>query len=171
MLNALLDSILEDIIRDGMTTEQQLRAIYDYVYFNIAYVSTSDKSSWVRAAYNGLKNQKGDCFTYFALSKGMMQRLGIENMDVERLPELAAAVNERHYWNLVNIGTQAEPQWYHFDACPIKDNPYPWGFLMTDDQLARYSDMRENSMGIAGYFYAYNTELYPQRATTIITYP
>ena len=169
MLNALLDPILDAIILDSMTTKQKLRAIYDYVYENVAYVSTSDKSSWVRAAYNGIVNRNGDCFTYFALSKAMMERLGIKNMDVERLPELATAVNERHYWNLVNIGTETEPRWYHFDACRIKDISRPWGFLMTDDQLILYSDTRENANGISGYFYAYDTTRYPPRATEIIT--
>ena len=171
MLNDLLDPILEKLIRNGMDTKQKLRAIYDYVYENVAYVSTSDKSSWVRAAYNGLKNRNGDCFTYFALSKAMMERVGIENMDVERLPELAIMVNERHYWSLVNIGTETEPKWYHFDACHLNDIGRPWGFLMTDEQLITYSEARENKNGISGYFYSYDTSLYPARATEIITYP
>lgn len=171
MLNALLDPILDRIISDSMTTKQKLRAIYDYVYENVAYVSTSDKSSWVRAAYNGLKNRNGDCFTYFALSKAMMERLGIENMDVERLPELAIMVNERHYWNLVNIGTKEAPQWYHFDACHLNDIGRPWGFLMTDEQLINYSETRENKNGISGYFYYYDTTKYPPRATEVITHP
>ena len=50
MLYSRLDPILANIIKDGMDTTQKLRAIYDYVYVNTAYVSTSDKSSWVRAA-------------------------------------------------------------------------------------------------------------------------
>ena len=171
MLNALLDPILNSIIRDSMSTKQKLSAIYNYVYENVAYVSTSDKSSWIRAAYNGLKNRNGDCFTYFALSKAMMERLGIENMDVERLPEFAIAVGERHYWNLVNIGTQTAPLWYHFDACHLNDMGRPWGFLMTDEQLIQYSNQRVHASGIAGYFYAYDTTLYPQRAPQIITNP
>ena len=169
MLNNLLDPILSSIIRDSMSTQQKLRAIYDYVYENIVYVSTSDKSSWVRAAYNGLQSRNGDCFTYFALSKAMMERVGIENMDIERLPAVVAQVNERHYWSLVNIGTQAEPQWYHFDACHLNDIGRPWGFLMTDAQLIQYSEKRENADGISGYFYLYNTAVYPASATQIIT--
>ena len=169
MLYNYLDPVLDNIIRDNMTTQQKLRAIYDYVYSNVAYVSTSDKSSWVRTAYNGILNRNGDCFTYFALSKAMMERIGIENMDVERLPELAAMVNERHYWSLVKIGTATEPQWYHFDACHLKDIGRPWGFLMTDEQLMQYSDIKENANGISGYFYTYDTTRYPQRATEIIT--
>ena len=100
-----------------------------------------------------------------------MERVGIENMDVERLPELAIMVNERHYWSLVNIGTETEPKWYHFDACHLNDIGRPWGFLMTDEQLITYSEARENKNGISGYFYSYDTSLYPARATEIITYP
>ncbi len=169
MLYNLIDPILDDILYDGMTTVQKLRAIYDYAHANISYVSTSDKSSWVRAAYNGLMSRTGDCFTYFALSKAMMERIGIQNMDIERLPEVAAMVNERHYWSIVNIGSQANPKWYHFDSCPIKGMPYSWGFLMTDTQLIQYSDKRENADGISGYFYAYNTAAYPRSSTEIIT--
>ncbi len=169
MLYQLVDPILDDILWSGMTAHDQLREIYDYVRANISYVPTSDKSSWVRAAYNGLMSHTGDCFTYFAISKAMMERLGIQNMDVERLPELAAMVNERHYWSMVNLGSDVNPKWYHFDSCPIKGSPYLWGFLMTDAQLMQYSDLRENHDGISGYFYAYNSAAYPQSATTVIT--
>ena len=169
MLYSLLDPILSNILDDSMSTKQKLRAIYDYVYENTDYVSTSDKSSWVRAAYNGLVEGSGDCFTYFALSKAMMERVGIQNMDIERSPEVVATVNERHYWSLVNIGTESEPKWYHFDSCHLNDISRPWGFLMTDDQLMLYSDQRANKDGITGYFYVYNSELYPPRATEIIT--
>lgn len=169
MLNNLLDPILSNIIRESMSTQQKLRAIYDYVYDNIAYVSTSDKSSWIRAAYNGLMSRNGDCFTYFALSKAMMERVGIQNMDIQRDPSIVAMVNERHYWSLVNVGSQAEPQWYHFDSCHLNDIGRPWGFLMTDDQLLQYSDRRESVSGISGYFYLYDTASYPPSSTKIIT--
>lgn len=169
MLYDLIDPILDSILWGGMTATEQLREIYDYVHANISYVSTSDKSSWVRAAYNGLMSRTGDCFTYFAISKAMMERIGIQSMDIERLPEVAAMVNERHYWSLVNLGSDVNPKWYHFDSCPIKGAPYMWGFLMTDAQLMQYSDMRENQNGISGYFYAYNSAAYPKTATTVIT--
>ena len=169
MLYARLDPILSNILDKGMSTKQKLRAIYDYVYENVAYVSTSDKSSWVRAAYNGIVERSGDCFTYFALAKAMMERIGIENMDVERSHEVVAMVNERHYWSLVNIGTESEPKWYHFDSCHLNDISRPWGFLMTDEQLQMYSQQRENRDGISNYFYSYNASRYPARATEIIT--
>ena len=169
MLYTYVDPILDEILYDGMTVTQQLHAIDEYVRANISYASTSDKSSWVRAAYNGLMSRTGDCFTYFALSKAMMERIGISNIDVERLPDVAAMVNERHYWSMVNIGSDINPGWYHFDSCPIKGSPYLWGFLMTDTQLVQYSDLRENHDGISGYFYAYNTSAYPPSSIEIVT--
>ena len=169
MLYERIDPILANIVDDNMSTKQKLRAIYDYVYENVSYVSTSDKSSWVRAAYNGIVERSGDCFTYFALAKAMMERVGIENLDVERDPSVVAVVNERHYWSLVNIGTESDPKWYHFDSCHLNDISRPWGFLMTDEQLALYSNQRENKDGITGYFYSYNTALYPASATEVIT--
>ena len=169
MLYERIDPILANIVDDNMSTKQKLRAIYDYVYENVSYVSTSDKSSWVRAAYNGIVERSGDCFTYFALAKAMMERVGIENLDVERDSSVVAIVNERHYWSLVNIGTKSDPKWYHFDSCHLNDISRPWGFLMTDEQLALYSNQRANKDGITGYFYSYNTALYPASAAEVIT--
>lgn len=168
-LNALIDPILARIINEGMDIKQKLRAVYDYVYENVSYSSTSDKNDWMRAAYNGIREGRGDCFTYFALSKAMMERLGVENLDIERPAEIAEMVNERHYWSLVNIGTKEDPKWYHFDSCRLNNITPPWGFLMTDSQLILYSDNRENADGISGYFYTYDTAAYPQSAEQIIT--
>jgi hypothetical protein len=99
----------------------------------------------------------------------MMERLGIKNLDVERAPSVVALVQERHYWSMVNIGSDADPVWYHFDACHLQDMPKPWGYLMTDEQLAYYSETRESENGIAGYFYAFDTASYPKSATAIVT--
>lgn len=165
MLWAALDPVIDEIISGHMTTVQKLEAVYEYVYENVAYVSTSDKSDWVRAAYEGLTMHRGDCYTYFALSKAFFERLEIENLDIERDPALSALADERHFWNLVNIGTRTEPRWYHFDACHIKDRPRPWGFLMTDEQLASYTAEKVNANGIGNYFYAFDSSLYPKTPT------
>lgn len=165
MLWEALDPVIERIIEDGMTTEQKLKKVYNYVYDNVAYVSTADKSGWVRAAYEGLTMRRGDCYTYFALSKAFFERLGIENVDMQRDPQKAALADERHFWNLVNVGTKNDPRWYHFDACHIKDLPKPWGFLMTDDQLAWYTAEKVSREGVTNYFYAFEEGRYPKTPT------
>lgn len=165
MLWEELDPIIDQIISNGMTTVQKLEQIYEYVYDHVSYVSTSDKTNWVRAAYEGLTTHRGDCYTYFALSKAFFERLEIENLDVQRDASVVALVDERHFWNLVNIGTDAAPRWYHFDACHIKDLPKPWGFLMTDEQLAAYTAKKVNANGIGNYFYAFDSAGYPATPT------
>lgn len=168
MLNARIDSIIEEIIGKNMTAEAKARAVYDYVYTNLAYVSTSDKSSWVRAAYEGLETRQGDCYTFFALSKAFFERLGMETLDLARTQEMSALMDERHFWNLVNIGTADAPMWYHFDSCHIKEQPRPWGCLMTDAQIGAFNAEMEKN-GVSNYFYAYDPTGIPKSETTVIT--
>lgn len=169
MLYSVLDDVIDDVIDDGMTKKQKLRAIYDYVYDHVSYTAIADKSSWVSAAYEGLKTGSGDCYTYFALSKAFFERLGIENMDVERLQSAVLLTGERHFWNLVNLGTEEEPLWYHFDACHLSGLSKPWGFLMTDAQLQDYANVREGTGVASEHFYDYDTSAVPDTAREILT--
>ncbi len=168
MLWEKLDPVIDQIITKSMTTEQKARAVHEYVYDHVNYVSTSDKSGWVRGAYEGLTTGRGDCYTYFALSKAFFERLDIENRDLQRIQSAVALVDERHFWNYINIGSSESPIWYHFDACRIKDQSYPWGCLMTDAQLAAFSADRVQN-GVRNYFYAFDKELCPPSATTVLT--
>jgi hypothetical protein len=170
MLYPLLDDVIDEIIYNGMSKKQMLRAVYDYVYNHIAYSSIADKSSWMSAAYEGLTTGQGDCYTYYALSKAFFERLGIENLDVAREQSAVIKTGERHFWNLVNLGDEDAPQWYHFDACHLNGLRVPWGFLMTDAQLDSYSELRQSASGVTDYFYAYDKSLYPSIAEKIITH-
>ncbi len=154
-------------ITPSMTTRQKAEAVYHFVYTSIAFENSSDKGDWIRAAYYGLETGYGDCFTYFALSKACFEYLDIANIDVQRKEGL---VPERHYWNLVNIGTEQNARWYHFDACHLLDKPYPWGCLMTEAQLDSYSkDRYFADTDICDYFYNYDAEGKPAISTEIIT--
>ena len=166
MLNAELDRVIAQKISVGASKETVAREVYDFVYYSIDYDNTSDKSDWVRAAYEGLRTGKGDCFTYFALSKALFERLGIKSMDIQRT---AGIVDERHYWNFVNIGTDANPKWYHFDACRINGERDSLGKLMTDEQIDAFSRYRTDANGVSNYFYAYDRSRYPKTEQTIIT--
>lgn len=166
MLWGLIDPVIAQNIPTSGSRELKARAIYNYVYSNIAYSDTSDKNDWVRAAYEGQRTGKGDCFTYFALSKAFFERLGMDNMDIHRTEGL---VTERHYWNLVNIGSTEAPRWYHFDACRIRGESPSLGCLMTDAQLDAYSAQKTDASGVSNYFYAYNRAAYPATDVTVIT--
>lgn len=159
-LNEKLSAIVSEIISEGMSKEEKCRAIYDYVYNNISYVSTSDKTMWQRAAYDALfVSGSGDCYSYFAAAKAFLEYLGIENLDIQRTPGYTA---DTHYWSLVNIGSENEQLWYHFDCTRLRADYNHSGCLLTLKQTEAYNKVRDS-------FYRYDKKSYPEVATEIIT--
>ncbi len=166
MLYDEIDELIRDKgIADERTKEAQVRKVYSVVRSRLSYVSTSDKSDWVRAAYEGLRTGQGDCFTYFALSKAFFVRLGISSMDIKRTEGI---VVERHYWNFVNVGDEEAPRWYHFDACPIRGETHS-GCLLTDQQIAAFNRKKVDADGVQNYYYAYDGNAYPASAEKELT--
>lgn len=132
---AMADEVLADILTDGMSEMDKVTAIYDYVKGHVSYVSHSEKGDWLKAAYEGLSTGKGDCYTYAHTSRLLLDRAGIKNMIIEKIP-----AKTRHVWNLVDIGDG----WYHFDACPrrgLTEKVLMW----TDERLMEYSDSHNKS--------------------------
>jgi hypothetical protein len=141
---ALADEILSDITTDAMTLREKAYEIYKWSKSHIGYVHSSEKDSWVNGAYQGLTKFSGDCFIYFATSKALLTRAGINNIDVIKSDTSIS----RHYWSMINIGTG----WYHFDTTPrIGGGEF---FMLTDEQLRAYSVAHKNS-------HVFNTSLYP----------
>lgn len=133
-VNAMADAVLANILTEGMSPMDKTRAIFNYVTKHISYISDSDKSNPVRAAYEGLNDKKGDCFVYASTAKVLLTRAGITNMDIAKIP-----AKTLHYWNLVDVGEG----WLHFDTTPRKDHPTI--FMWTDAQLMEYSANHNNS--------------------------
>ena len=148
-LDELAAGILSRITTPDMTQRQKARAIYDYVSGNIRYVNTSDKFSWVSAAYVGFTQGKGDCFNYFACSKELLTLAGIPNIDLSRV-----GGNSDHYWQLVNVGDG----WYHFDACPHPDGHPITSFLLTEAEVRDYSTQFS---GLWANYYVYDYDACP----------
>lgn len=163
-LTTALDKVISNIILPTMSTEEKVRVIYAYVQSNITFVDTSDKSNWKAEAYKSLfVTNTGDCFSFFAASKAFFERLGIENLDIQRPEELAKKMNQTHYWSLVNISDDPQKDiWYHYDSCRLRAEYNHSGCLLTEVQINAYNYVREN-------FYAYNTDLFPKTCDTIIT--
>ena len=111
-----------------MTPLEKVQAIYNYNMRHISYISHSEKGNWLRAAYEGLVDGKGDCYVYASTAKVLLTRAGITNMDIVKIPSKTS-----HYWNLVNLGEG----WYHFDTTPRKDHPTI--FMWTEAQMMEYS--------------------------------
>lgn len=143
-VNRLADEVLSQIITADMTAEQKVKAIYDYNMSHIRYISHSDKSDWVKAAYEGIADGQGDCYVYACTAKVLLTRAGITNMDIQKIPAKTS-----HYWNLVDIGDG----WKHFDTTPRKDHPTI--FLWNEAQMMEYSANHNNS-------HNYDHSVYPQ---------
>ena len=143
VVNAMADDILARIITPTMSPIEKVQAIFNYVKSHVAYINHSEKEGWVRAAYEGLVEGKGDCYVYACTSKVLLTRAGINNMDIEKIP-----AKTRHYWNLVDIGEG----WYHFDTTPRKDRPT---IFMWDE--ARMMDYSQNH----NLSHNYDHSLYP----------
>ena len=107
-LQAKADEVLAKIVTDDMTTAQKAYAIYRDIYYGYIFRDYSNKRDWKYEAWRGLTTRKGDCFTYCAVAKVLLEKLGARTMFVNRWG---------HYWLLVDLGSG----WYHFD--PINHGP------------------------------------------------
>ncbi|MCL2253716.1 MAG: hypothetical protein FWC09_04655 [Lachnospiraceae bacterium] len=140
---AKADEVLARIVTEDMSEREILWAIYRYNQYNIFFEPTSEKETWVRAAYEGLFDRRGDCYVYACTAKVLLDRAGIKNEDIEKI-----VTSRRHYWHLVDIGDG----WYHYDTTPRSDHPTI--FMWTDEQLMEYSAESYNS-------HRYDRDIYP----------
>ncbi len=144
----LAGKVLKEIVNDSMTDIQKIKEVYTWTRTHIGYINTSDKSDWVKGAYQGLTEHQGDCFVYFATAKAMLNVLGVDNVDIVKSDTSHSA----HYWSLVNMGSG----YYHYDCTPRKGGGE--FFMLTDEELEAYSSTHNNS-------HIFDKSLYPARAT------
>ncbi len=159
-LNEMLGKIVDGISPEDRTREEICREIYKAVRKALVYTQSSEKGDIKRAAYHALMGGGGDCYSYFALSKLLLERCGIENLDIERAEGYTP---DTHFWSMVNIGEDREERWYHFDATELRSDRYDHsGCLLTERQIDAYSKVRE-------HFYTYDKSAYPTACEEIIT--
>ncbi|MCI8717861.1 MAG: transglutaminase domain-containing protein [Lachnospiraceae bacterium] len=131
-VDALADEVLAQIITENMGGYDKLLAIYNWIQNNVYFIEHSDKDSWLKAAYEGFTEHKGDCYVFACTAKALLTRAGIPNRDINKIP-----TTYQHFWNLVDIGEG----WYHFDSCPRDDFPF---LCYIDDatlmEISRYRD-------------------------------
>ncbi len=158
-------------ITKNMSKEQQVKLIYGYVNdptqsngdnANIKFtdVSHTGHTDWIREAYLTLQQGDGDCFSYFAVSKAFFEYFGIESRDIERS---AGVRNDgTHFWQMVNIGTADNPNWYYYDATRLK-TPHDSGnaCLFTQAQLDAYNNKNKD-------FLRFDRTGYPTASTKTI---
>lgn len=129
MLMEQIAKIAQELgITKNMTKVEQVRAIYKYVnssstvYFtdesNIPNIDRSKwESDWREEAVLGLESKKGDCYTYYSISKAFFEYLGIENIGIKRAENYEGAEDDgTHFWCIVNVGEGGADKWYYYDA-------------------------------------------------------
>ena len=127
------DRIISQIITEGMTVEEQVRAIYRWMRLSYTYNGYADGSDWKQNAYELIVTGRGDCFSYFALSKLLFERLGIPNIDIQRLQTWEHTGD--HYWSMVSL--DGGETWYHYDSTPFET--FQDTCLVTDADLDEFS--------------------------------
>ncbi len=146
---AAADKVLAKIIKEDMTPEEQVWAIYRWVRGNCWYELDMDKTDWLQAAWRMLDYGGGDCFGYYAVARLMFERLGLPNLSIQRDP--SSPRRTTHFWSMVSL--DGGETFYHFDCCPHPQPPYHM-CLVTDAILEWFTEE------CAGY-YVYDKSLYP----------
>lgn len=151
-METLAQDVLSTIITDDMTDMEKAFKIFGWVRSNIYYASDSDKTSYIREAIRGFTTHMGDCFTYFAVSKALLDEAGIENIDMIK----SDTTYSSHYWNLINVGFG----WYHFDTTAFEDTDNH-RFMLTDAELDASTHWNSH---------VFDESLYPERETESCQY-
>lgn len=181
-------------ITKTMTKVEQVRRIYNFVkdpsvganeaniYFNdesnapsqnaqSGMIRTGWENDWIEEAILTLSmnRMKGDCYTYYAVSKAFFEYFGIENIGIQRSANSGQAGT--HFWHVVNVGSETEPKWYYYDATRLagsfETDKTSNSCLITEEKLMSY----KTSKGETG-FYTFNKSQYknfPTVETTPLT--
>ena len=140
------DEVLAAIVTDEMTMGQKAYAIFRYVKDNYRYREKSNKYDWKYEAWRGFTKKQGDCFTYCAAAKYLLDRIGAKTMFVARYSKA------HHYWLMVDVGQG----WYHFD--PLNSGPtrkYECFMRTTKELQEEYA-----------FFWKYDHKIYPDTPAT-----
>ena len=136
---ALADDLLAIMLEGTTDTRQQVEAIYNWARTDIRYAGHSDRADWRQTAYNVIRSGEGDCFGFFAATKLMFERLGIPNIDVQKVRNHED--DSDHFWSLVSVDGD---HYYHFDATPRYGDGDDF-CLVTDAFLDAYSEQHKGS--------------------------
>ncbi|MCR5683633.1 MAG: transglutaminase family protein [Clostridiales bacterium] len=126
-VEALADDVLAGLLTEDITDREKAERIYDWIVGHAHYYPSPEVIDTMgklpEAAYIGLTDGGGNCYTFFAMSEVLLTRAGI--------PNIPATLDEpEHYWSLVRI----DGEWLHFDATPAISNPDFRLCLATDEE-------------------------------------
>lgn len=144
-LHEAAQQVLSEITTSDMSIGKKAYAIFKYVNTHIKYNGISNKKDYNFEAYRGITEGRGDCFTFYATARCLLNEIGAQTMCVERWG--SKTKNTEHYWVLANLGTG----WYHFDAINVGPRNFDC-FMKTDKEL----------LGRGPNWWSFNRDLYPK---------
>ncbi len=150
---ALAQKVYNKIIKDNMTEEQKIKAIWKWSRYKISFSGWSKKDDWKQGAVVGFTKLKGDCFNYYATSKALLELAGIPTKDVVKI-KMEGRSN--HFWLLV----KHKGSWWHFDSCPRTGAKGRTFCLYTDQQMLEFSETHKDC-------FDFDLRLYPRTPGTI----
>ncbi len=132
VIYARVDAILAKFIREDMTDREKVEAVYVWTRrgIHLTYGSGEHNEDWVQLANHFLDVYKGDCYSFHAIQKLMLQRLGIPTIDVRKVKN--SPDDSNHVWLLVSV--DGGETYYHFDNTWSK-----YLCLVTDAELDAFS--------------------------------
>lgn len=168
-------------ITSDMSKREQVEAVYDYVNSKVEYGAESNipnidrddwEIDWVMEAAMTMESKpkvdtydmRGDCYSYYSLSKAFFEYLDIEHVGIQRDNSDIPSKEGTHFWLMVNIGDKTA-QWYYFDATRLNgkftSDGTKSGCLMTLGKIQSY----EPSKNLGYNFYEFDPSDYPTAAT------
>ena len=139
LIKETADALLATIVNDGMSPEEQVNAVYDWITGHCYYIAEFDKSDYMQAAYLMMTTNRGDCYGFYAVSRLFFERMGLPNLTVTRTPNEIRTTN--HWWNMVSL--DGGETWYHFDSTPHMTYPTRT-CLVTDTFLNEFNLLMPN---------------------------
>lgn len=126
---SMASSVLDTLLKDGMSDYEKEKAVYDWMTANLRYDSGAlqvipDTQEDADNPYGALKYHNAVCVGYATTFRLFMQMMNIDCMVVHN-------TEQYHTWNLVKLGDD----WYHVDIYSDQNDGNYANFNLNDQQM------------------------------------
>ena len=153
-LNTKLDAVLAKIIKPGMTQEQKVKAIHDYVVLHVTYDYRYLNDQSVGSVMIAIDEGRGVCGDYSLLFKDLCERISIPCVF-----EMGNPITLLHAWNAVYINGQ----WRFVDTTwdDKDDGKVRYTYFLKDSNT--FMSDHEPWMGVPDISYYSDADLDPMK--------
>ncbi|MCF0136421.1 MAG: transglutaminase domain-containing protein [Lachnospiraceae bacterium] len=160
-LPVLIERLYSSLCTEDMSPREKALQIYNWVFDGISYSGYAyTYDSFELEAVAGLHRRSGDCFTYTSITMALLNRAGIDNIVVRKIPMEGRS---NHFWLMVYI----EDAWWHYDTTPRAAGGL--FFMLTDQEMLEYSEQHNDCFDFNLYDYPRTPGLIPERF--LVNYP